>query len=75
MNWLRIFGVKRRNPEQEARAREEAARLSAMLASEDKPKEGVDPLGEKIPADPKDVQHDPGPGIEVKLPVDPNAKQ
>lgn len=75
MNWLRIFGVKRRSPQEEAQARLEAERLSAMLASEDKPKEGVDPLSEKIPAEPKDIQHDPGPGIEVRLPVDPNAKQ
>lgn len=72
-----IFGklFRRKNPDEEARAKAEAERLSKLLNSDDnQPKPGVDPLGEKIPAEPANVQRDPGPGIEVKLPVDPNAK-
>lgn len=40
----------------------------------EQPASGVDPLAEKIPADPNKVHHDPGPGLEVKLPVDPTLK-
>ena len=40
----------------------------------EQPSSGVDPLGEKIPADPNKVRQDPGPGAEVQLPVDPTLK-
>jgi hypothetical protein len=40
----------------------------------DQPTSGVDPMAEKIPADPNKVRQDPGPGAEVQLPVDPTLK-
>jgi hypothetical protein len=68
-----IFSKLFRRGQDKDKAQQPAAPASVNPLDQpyEQPASGVDPMAEKIPADPNSVQADPGPGDEVRLPVDP----
>jgi hypothetical protein len=68
----KLFG--RSNKKDETPQVVKPATINPLDQPYDQPPAGVDPMAEKIPADPNKVRQDPGPGAEVQLPVDPTLK-